>query len=59
MRIRSLRLPEVREVGDGFAPDCVSLVSLELPELKEAGDCFTYNCPSLPKEAIPSCVSER
>ena len=33
MRIRSLRLPEVREVEGYFAYHCTSLVNLNLPKL--------------------------
>ena len=33
MRIRSLKLPEVRKVGDWFAYRCTSLVSLKVPKL--------------------------
>ena len=33
MRIRSLKLPEVRKVGDWFAYRCTSLVNPHLPKL--------------------------
>ena len=33
MRIRSVKLPEVRKVGDWFAYRCTSLVNPHLPKL--------------------------
>ncbi len=51
MRVRSLKLPEVREVEGYFAYNCTSLVSLELPKLEKAGGCFALGCPSLPPHA--------
>lgn len=50
MRIRSLKLPEVREEGDWFAYNCPSLVTLELPKLEKAGYYFAFRCPLLTKE---------
>lgn len=53
MRIRSLRLLEVKEVGDYFASHYTFLVNLEVPKLEKAGVGFAYNCLSLGSLHLP------
>ena len=48
MRIRSVKLPEVRKVGGYFACNCTSLVNLNLPKFEEVY-FFVSGCPNLPK----------
>lgn len=58
MRIRSLKLTEVRKVGDWFAYRCTSLVNLNLPKLEEAY-FFAHNCPSLVNPHLPKLSTSK